>query len=143
MEILTSIISFGLLIGIITSPVLILVRLDKMGIKHTFITFLALGMIITSIIFLLFAWWADASDQILLSHYGYDFDAMNDIERFTNVSEENLRRVKSLEASIMGVGWPLKALIIYVAYSPYLLILYVLTYLIKKYKKIYSTRQTS
>jgi len=42
--------------------------------------------------------WTDISNEILLSHYGYDFEAMNDIERFANVSEENIKRVKNIES---------------------------------------------
>jgi hypothetical protein len=96
---------------------------------------LTLGLIITATITLIFAWWTDISNEILLSHYGYDLDAMNDIERFTNVTEENMKRVKTLEISIMGIGWPLKAIMTYVFYSPFLLLVYLITYLFKKYKK--------
>lgn len=91
-----------------------------------------IGIIITATITLTFAWWVDTSNQILLSHYGYDFDAMNDPERFANVSAENMERVKSLEISMMGIGWPLKAIMTYVFYSPYVLIVYLIVYLVKR-----------
>ena len=135
MEILVTSISFGLLIGIIISPFLILLALNKLKVKHKLIAFLTLGVIITSIMTLTFAWWADTSDRILLLHYGYDFDAMNDAERYANVSAESMERVKSLEISVTGIGWPLKALMTYAIYAPYLLIVYVISYLITKYKR--------
>jgi hypothetical protein len=135
MEILTTVISSTLLIGLITSPVLILVRLTKLNIKYKLIVFLTLGIIITSTITLIFAWWVDTSNQILLTHYGYDFEALNDTERFVNVSVENMERVKSLEISMMGIGWPLKAFMMYGVYSPYLLIVYLITYVLEKHKK--------
>jgi hypothetical protein len=77
---------------------------------------------------LTFGWWTDYSDNKLLEHYGYNFDAMNDTERFANVSIDNMERVKSLETSIMGIGWPLKVMISYVFYLPYLLIVYLVNY---------------
>jgi hypothetical protein len=135
MEILTTIVSFSLLLGIIVSPILVLFRLRKFNLKSNFIVYLVIGITITSILTLLFAWWSDASNHMLLSHYGYDFEAMNDTERFANVSAQNLERVKRLEASMMGIGWPLKAFMTYVVYAPYLLIVYLITYLLKKYKK--------
>jgi hypothetical protein len=135
MEILTTILSIILLGGLIISPFLILHRLKGRNVKYKFIVYLTVGVLITATITLIFAWWTDISNEILLSHYGYDFDAMNDIERFTNVTEENMKRVKNLEISIMGLGWPLKAIMTYVFYFPYLLLVYLITYILKKYKK--------
>lgn len=97
--------------------------------------YLILGISITSILILIFAWWSDTSNKMLLSHYGYDFEAMNVTERFENVSAQNMERVKRLEVSMMGIGWPLKAFMTYVIYSPYLIIVYMVSYLLKKYKK--------
>ncbi len=82
-----------------------------------------------------FAWWADYSDQLLMSHYGYDFDAMNDTERFQNVENENLEKVQQLEIGIFGIGWPLKAIMSFVFYSPYLLIVYISGQLIRRTKR--------
>lgn len=135
MEILTKTLSFSLLLAIMASPVLVLSGLRKFNIKSNFIVYLILSIAITSILTLLFGWWSDASNQMLLSHYGYDFEAMNDTERFGNVSAENMELVKRLEVNMMGIGWPLKAFISYIIYSPYLLIVYLISYLLKKYKK--------
>jgi hypothetical protein len=135
MEILVTTISFVLLIGLFVSPILILIVLNRLNIKYKFIFYLILAIVITSIITLTFGWWADTSYRILLAHYGYYLDAMNDAERFANVSVENMERVKRLEISMLGIGWPLKALMGYVVFSPYLLIVYLIAYLRQKSKK--------
>lgn len=136
MEVLITVISFILLVMLIVTPVSTIAKLNKANIKNRFITYLILGIIFTSIITPLFAWWADKSNHILLSHYGYDSDAMNEDERFANVSVENIEQVKSLEISVMGIGWTLKAIMGYVFYFPYLLlIVYLIVNLIEKYKK--------
>ena len=93
---------------------------------------MTIGILTTATITLTLGWWADTSDQMLLEHYGYNFDAMNDTERFGQVSPDNMERVKSLEMSIMGIGWPLKVIMTYGFYFPYLLIVYLVTYLFRK-----------
>jgi hypothetical protein len=135
MEILTTILSIILLGGLIISPFLILHRLKGRNVKYKFIVYLTIGILITATITLIFAWWTDISNEILLSHYGYDFEAMNNIERFSNVTEENMKRVKNLEISIMGIGWPLKAFMAYLFYFPYLLLGYLVVYIVKRIKK--------
>lgn len=77
-----------------------------------------------------FAWWADTSDLILLKHYGYDIEGMNEKEFYGKVAPENMDKVRSLETSIMGIGWPLKAIMTFIFYSPYILIVYGLTFFI-------------
>ena len=71
---------------------------------------------------------------MLQSHYDYDFDAMDDVHRYKNVSKANFDRVKELSIRMMGIGWPLKAFMAYSIYSPYLLIVYIVTYFYKKNK---------
>tara|TARA_R110001592_G_scaffold106518_1_gene298983 strand:- start:1277 stop:1537 length:261 start_codon:yes stop_codon:yes gene_type:complete len=82
-----------------------------------------------------FVWWVDYSDRLLMSHYGYDFDAMNDNRRFVNVEPENFEKVKQLEIGYFGIGWPLKAIMTFVFYSPYLLIVYLVGQLIRRTKR--------
>ena len=135
MEILINTISIILFIAIIASPVLILIGLKKLKLKTLFIFYINLGFIITSILTLIFAWWTDTSKEIMLDHYGYNFEAMNESERFKDISEENLEKVKHLEISMMGVGWPLKAFMTYIFYLPYLFIVYFGYYIIIKYIK--------
>jgi uncharacterized protein YacL len=134
MEILVRIVSLGLLIGLILSPILILVKLNRLNIRYKFVAFLTLTLIVTSILTFLFAWWVDTSSEVLLSHYGYDSDGLSDAERFQDVSAENNERVKQLETDRMGIGWPLKAFMTYMVYSPYLLVVYLIGYLIGKYR---------
>jgi hypothetical protein len=143
MQILATILSFSLLLLILASPVLILFGLRKFNLKSNFIVYLILGITITSILTLLFAWWSDASNQMLLTHYGYDFEAMDETERFKNVSAQNMERVKSLEVSMMGIGWPLKAFMTYMIYCPYLLLIYLISFFLKKYKRGGHTPNTS
>ena len=101
MEILTTSFSFFLLLTLIVSPLFIINRLDKLKLKNNFLLYLILGIIVTSLLTFLIGWWSDFSNKILLSHYGYDFEAMNDVERYKNVTKENLEKVKGLEISMM------------------------------------------
>lgn len=135
MEILTTSFSFFLLLTLIVSPLFIINRLDKLKRKNNFLLYLILGIIVTSLLTFLIGWWSDFSNKILLSHYGHDFEAMNDVERYKNVTKENLEKVKGLEINMMGIGWPLKAIMTYVIYCPYLLIVYVVSYFYKKNRK--------
>jgi hypothetical protein len=132
MEIITTTISFIFLIALIVSPLFLINKLNRMNMKYNFIVYLISAILITSILTLLFAWWTNYSNKILLSHYGYNFDSMNGFE---NVSAENLDRVKNLEMSMMGIGWPLKAIMSYLIYSPYLLIVYIVSFFYAKRKR--------
>ena len=135
MEVLTTGISFLLLGSLIVSPIFILKLLRERKVNYFFITYLLSGLLVTSLLIILIAWWGDYSNKILLYWYGYDFDAMNFSERCKNVAEENLMTVKELSRRLTGIGWPLKAILVYIYYLPYLLLVYVLSYLFKKSKK--------
>lgn len=134
MEIISDIVSFLLMIALISSPILILRKLNKIAIKYKFISYLVTGIITTSFITTVFAWWTNKSDRILLAHYGYNIDGMNETEFYEHVKPENIERVKSLETSIFGIGWPLKAILTFLFYSPYLLLVYLAIYFINKMK---------
>lgn len=60
---------------------------------------------------------------------------MNHIDFYSNVSVENMNKVKSLETSIMGIGWPVKAIFSYVTFIPYLICVYIGKGLIERVKK--------
>ncbi len=62
-------------------------------------------------------------------------DGMSETEFYRNVSPENMEQVKSLETSIMGIGWPIKAIFGYLIFIPYLIFVYIGKTLIKKLKK--------
>ena len=92
------------------------------------------GLLITSLLIMLFAWWSDFSVKVLLYSYGYDFNGMDFSESCKNVADENLMKVKQLRKGLTGIGWPLKAIMIYIYYWPYLLIVYIIGYVFKKPK---------
>jgi len=132
MEILISIISFLILIILVIFPVVLFKKLNRS--KFKFLSYLVLGIIITVTITLIMSWWSYKSTEILLSHYGYNFDAMSKDGRYLNVSMENIQNVKSLEISRNGIGWPAKVMIIYPFYFVYLLLVYLVMNLIRKDK---------
>ena len=134
MEILFLAINFILLITLIVCPVFIINKLYKRNSKNTFTPYLILAIITTFPVILVLAWWSHFSCELLLSHFGYNFEAWNDLERFKNVAIENLAKVKEIDKSRMGIGWPLKAFIFYPIYSAYLFILYFVFYFYKKSK---------
>ena len=80
---------------------------------------------------------------MLLSHYGYDYYGMNDTEKYGNVSPENMESVKKLEISMLGVGWPVKAFMGYVIYSPYLIVVYLMFILLEKLRNKQNYEQQS
>lgn len=136
METLTTIVSFLLLFGLIVVPIILFVAIKKWyRLKFDFLAYLILGLILTAGVMWTFAWWADYSDQLLMSHYGYDFYAMSGTERFANVESENIEKVKQLEIGYFGIGWPLKAIMSFASYSPYLLIVYGVGQLIRRMKE--------
>lgn len=130
MEFLIDAITFTLFGGLLISPILLLRFINRTNINYKFITYLTIGIILTAIVAFVFAWWAYTSDLLLLKHYGYDIDGMTETEFYGKVLPENMEKVKSLETSIMGIGWPLKAILTFIFYSPYLLIVYGVTYFI-------------
>jgi len=132
MEFLLSTITFLLLVGLIIGPIILFRLLNKTNLKFKFAIFVILSLILTAIITFVFAWWAYTSDLIMLKHYGYDLDGMNETEFYGNVLPEHMEKVKSFEMRIMGIGWPLKAMLTWVYYSPYLLLVFLLIYWVGK-----------
>ena len=128
------IVNFLLLGLIIIFPILLLIRLKRDRKKRIFFTYTLISLILLALLVFVFAWWAHKSDIILMSHYGYDFDAWNNMERFRNVSNENIEKVKTLETSIMGIGWTLKAMFAFVLFTPYILIVYLVSFILDKMK---------
>ncbi len=116
----------------VLSPVLLFIKLRDS--RLSFLKYLILGLIITLGITLTFAWSVHYSNKLLLVQYEYDLNAMSDIERYGNIKNENLEEVKHIETSLFGIGWQLKAIMTYVFYFPYLLIVYLIGREIKKMK---------
>ena len=109
---------------IISTPILLLLILEKLNTKRTFLIYLLIGVIVLGILIFTFSWWCDKSNMMLLRNYGYNIDGINDIEIYRKVSPNDLEQIKRLETSIMGIGWQLKALFGYVFVIPYLLFIY-------------------
>jgi hypothetical protein len=130
MEIFIKIISLVFLGGLLLCPILLLRYLNQTNIKCKFFIYILSGIILTALIAFLFAWWADTSNILILKHYGYIFEGWGEEENYRNVAPENLERVKSLLTSHMGIGWPLKAAMTYIFYSPYLFIAYLVNNII-------------
>jgi hypothetical protein len=122
---------FGL---IISTPILLHLTLKKFNTKWTFLVYFIIGLIVLAIQMIIFAWWSHESDLILLKHYGYNIDGMYETEFYRNVSPENREQVKSLVTSVMGIGWPLKAIFGYVFTIPYLIFIYFAMMLINRLK---------
>src|SRR5574344_820547 len=121
MEILITITHFLILGLLLTFPILILIILKRFKTRRTLILYSVIGLFLLAIFVMIFTWWNYESDLILLKHYGYNIDGINHTEFYSRVSVENLDKVKNLETSIMGIGWPLKAIFGYVAFIPYLI----------------------
>jgi hypothetical protein len=137
-EILVDAINILLLLLLVSSPIIIVRFLNKSTIKFKFISYFTIGLFVTAIIILFFAWWSATSKIILLKHYDAYFfnpDSNSYQVSYEKVSAENSERVKSLETGIMGIGWPLKAIFMFVCFLPILVIVYSFNNLIVKIKK--------
>ncbi|MEI6555620.1 MAG: hypothetical protein WCL70_08540 [Paludibacter sp.] len=117
---------------IIATPIILLLTVEKINMKRTFLVYFLIGLIVLGILIFAFSWWCDKSYMILLRNYGYNIDGMNDIEIYGKVLPSNMEQVKRLETSIMGIGWPLKAIFDYVYAIPYLLFIYLGKMFIKR-----------
>ncbi len=95
-------------------------------------------MVVTALFLFLFSYWSYASHQLLLTHYGYVTDGASETERYGNVAPENLEQVKRLQLSVTGIGWPLKALMMFELYWPYLLVVYLGSYFLPKIRQSFS-----
>ena len=136
METLKLTVSYILLLGMILVPILTFIQVKKRnGNRNDFMNYLVVGVLIASVIIWIGAWWGHYSTKLLMSHYGYDFEAMNKTDSFKNVSLKNLERVKNLKKDYLGVGWPFKAIVGLVMYSPYLLLVYFGGSLIRRMKR--------
>ena len=134
MEKLITLVSFSLFVGILLCPILLLRKIKTTKIRYKFLTYLTIGLFLNAVIVLVFAWWSYTSDLMLLEHYGYDIDGMNEAEFYGNVIPENIDKVKSIQRSIMGIGWPLKAIFAFVFCSPWIIVVYFVFYLTDKIK---------
>ena len=120
METIITIINFGILGLIISLPILTITRLRKSNTRKMTVRYILIGLSLMAFLIPIFAAWGDFSNMILLNHYGYSIDGMN----YENVLPENRERVETLVTSLMGIGWPLKAMFGFVVTIPYLIFIY-------------------
>lgn len=136
MEIIITSFNFILLLILIVFPLFLHKKLHTLKFKKSFILYLIFGFIVALFLTFLIAWWIDFSNKILLTYYGYEFEAMNDIERYENIKKENFEKIKVIERNMMGIGWPLKAIIFYTFfYFPYFLIVFILYSFYKRVRR--------
>ena len=121
---------FGL---IIITPILILIILKRLKTKQTLIVYFLINLFVPGVLIAIFAWWSYASDLILLEHYGYNIDGMNETEFYRRVLPEDMDKVDDIVTSFMGIGWPLKAFFLYVEFIPYFILVYIVKILIERF----------
>jgi len=132
------IISLLLFIGVLVSPIILLSSIYKSNNKFKFITYLTIGLIVIAINSIIFGWWTDESTVILLKHYDAYYinpDSNSYQVYYDKVLPENMGRVKKLERSKMGVGWPLRSIVLFFFSSIYLLFIYSIKDFINKKKE--------
>lgn len=110
---------------IIIVPFLLLLYTRRFKIIKALIFYFIVGLLVQGVLVFIFAWWSYESDLILLNHYGYNIDGMNQAEFYGNILPENIEQVKNIETSILGIGWPLKAIFAFMTIIPYLIIVYI------------------
>ena len=126
MEFFIKFINILLLLFLIYIPILIYKK-EKKEIS-TFLKIFLQIFIFSSFLIIIFSWWYDKSNQILLNYYGYNYNALNQLERFSNVLPNNIERVKEIELNSSGIGWTLKAIFMIIFYTS---ISFILTFFIK------------
>ena len=124
MEVFVKIIGLLLFIGVLATPIVSLIVFSKIELRFKFIWYLLVTIFITSGFTIVFAWWADYSNNLLLSYYGYDSVTMGNTNRFADVLPKDKERVQQLLISVRGIGWPLKAMMLYPMIVSYLAIIY-------------------
>lgn len=135
METLITVINFLFLGLVILTPILLFVILKKLNTKYFSVFYFLMGGVVTGVIICFLSWWIDQSNCILLEYYGYNMYGMNIAESYDKVLPENLERVKEIEISTMGIGWPLKALVGFIIFSPYLVVIFLGARIIERIRK--------
>lgn len=93
-------------------------------------------MIFSGMLCLTLSWWDDASTWWLMEYYGWDPNGMCDSEYYQNVAECDREPVRKLWNHNMGVGWPVKAFLMYLFLLPLQFILSTIEFLvIRLYRK--------
>ena len=118
-----------LLLSFVIIPIISLRKMKSRNTKFVKIKFPFYVLLICASLSILFAFWKDYSSEILLRSYNaYELNPDSGTEQveYKNVRSENIQRIKELENTVMGIGWPLKAIFLFV-FS--ILPVFLLTYL--------------
>ena len=129
LEFLITISYMILLLSFLAFPIFILRKMKELKIKFIKIKFTFYVLIICLSLSVICAFWKDYSSEILLKSYNayvLNPDSGTEQVEYENVKSENIQRVKQLEHTIMGIGWPLRAIFIFVLS---ILPVFLLTYL--------------
>lgn len=115
---------YFMILGTFAVPFAVLSFLKKRE-KHLFLNYLIWGSILLLFMMVLTGWWTDFSLLQQLELLGYQADEFTPSGKYAKVAEANLERVKALEKSGLGLGWPAKVGIGFVALGiPYLFTVY-------------------
>ncbi|MCL3781890.1 hypothetical protein EMN47_16010 [Prolixibacteraceae bacterium JC049] len=132
METTLKIVDYLLLVALLILPIIILVKTSKFRVRYPIIPYLIISLLVWGLLMALMAWWSYYSKEMLLENLGYDFHALTEAESFKNVSESNKAKAEQLYLSIMGIGWPLKAIMGFFITGPYVLLVYLCKYLMNR-----------
>ena len=125
MELIFDAIFFIIIVIGISIPFFTYAFRNKLNIKNSILKFgifFFLNLIIVGILTLILTYWSEEiSKNIILENYGFNFDGMNDSEYYQNVKSENITRITEIRNSMFGIGWPLKAIFVFLFFSlPYI-----------------------
>lgn len=140
MAIFINLVSLVVILIIFLSPYLVIYGLTYFNLKYRFLLYVLIQIMLLAIEVFIWAWWVDYSNNYLIEYYGYNWDWMNEREIYANVLPENMSKVKSLERSLFGIGWPLKAMFGFVMFIPYIPVAYLLDMVIKKLRVKYKEK---
>lgn len=108
--------------------------------KYRFCTYFFTGTILSVLLFSGLAYWSELDTKIRLKNFNgvvYNSDFEEFQINYENIAPENLKEVKAVESSMMGIGWPLKAILFSFIYIFYLLIVYIILQLLQKFNKMF------
>ena len=135
MEIIVTTIYILLLLGLLLTPIIILRFTSNSNGKFKFLKYLTFSLAAVAIFAIIYGWGTHTSTIILLKHYNayaVNPDSNSGQVYYEKVLPENIERVKVLDRKLMGIGWPLKSIFLFVLFSPYLFVIYSFEKLISK-----------
>ncbi len=124
MEAFLNLISLILFVAILASPALVIYVLQKRKTSNRFLIYSIVELLIVLHLVFLLAWWNSNANDLLIKHLGYNWHGINDVERYANVAQKDVKRVNELLAAIFGIGWPLKFWYDLGIYVPYMFAVY-------------------